>query len=386
MDIDVIQNKNLYEKLLKENLNKKWSFLNNNYISNINNYENKRIPDLNLVKEKIKSKLGFISPFVFLTDFIHDKELKFNANHMDKALLILYDFISSVTHRDMAMHMGASTYRDLQYDFFYNYCKQLHEWCDYMLHNEYFSNSNLRIVGKYIDNLPSYLNNITLFLNIFDSRIDYTKNNNKLKKDGFLTFVLIDINGYILYTSESIHSSNLSNEHGLDIIKSKFNNIDFNNFIDEDDCILVYTNLENIDGYILKKNNKIIHELETFYFKKFSSDVIDKINNYFIFSELLYLSPKLNIKSMRTHDIKEINEFRIKIVSTLLNIKKTSTILELENNNKYQLWKDDLFSFKKSIISNNDIKPSIVYNNLNDIKNKQYNKLKSLQEKNKTIS
>lgn len=255
-----------------------------------------------------------------------------------------------------------------------------------MLHNEYFSNSNLRIVGKYIDNLPSYLNNITLFLNIFDSRIDYTKNNNKFKKDGFLTFVLIDINGYILYTSESIHSSNLSNEHGLDIIKSKFNNIDFNNFIDEDDCILVYTNLENIDGYILKKNNKIIHELETFYFKKFSSDVIDKINNYFIFSELLYLSPKLNIKSMRTHDIKEINEFRIKIVSTLLNIKKTSTILELENNNKYQLWKDDLFSFKKSIISNNDIKPSIVYNNLNDIKNKQYNKLKSLQEKNKTIS
>lgn len=79
-------------------------------------------------------------------------------------------------------------------------------------------------------------------------------------------------------------------------------------------------------------------------------------------------------------------KFRIKIVSTLLNIKKTSTILELENNNKYQLWKDDLFSFKKSIISNNDIKPSIVYNNLNDIKNKQYNKLKSLQEKNKTIS
>lgn len=79
-------------------------------------------------------------------------------------------------------------------------------------------------------------------------------------------------------------------------------------------------------------------------------------------------------------------KFRIKIVSTLLNIKKTSTILELENNNKYQLWKDDLFSFKKCIISNNDIKPSIVYNNLNDIKNKQYNKLKSLQEKNKTIS
>lgn len=241
---------------------------------------------------------------------------------MDKALLIIYDFISSVTHSDMAMHMGSSTYIDLQYDFFYNYCKQFHKWCDYMLHNKYFSKSNLRIVGKYIDNLPSYLNNITLFLNIFDSRIDYTKNNNKLKKDGFLTFVLIDINRYILYTSESIHSNNLSNEHGLDIIKSKFNNIDFNNFIDEDDCILVYTNLEIIDGYILKKNNKIIHELETFYFKNFSSDVIDKINNYFIFSELLYLSTKLNIKSMRTHDIKEINEFRIKIVSTLLNIKK----------------------------------------------------------------
>lgn len=92
MDIDVIQNKILYEKLLKENVNKKWSFLNNNYISNINNYENKRIPELNLVKEKIKSKLGFISPFVLLTDFIHDKELKFNANHMDKALLIIYDF------------------------------------------------------------------------------------------------------------------------------------------------------------------------------------------------------------------------------------------------------------------------------------------------------
>lgn len=89
-----------------------------------------------------------------------------------------------------------------------------------------------------------------------------------------------------------IHSRNLFNEHGLDIIKSKFNNIDFNNFIDEDDCILVYTNLEIIDGYILKKNNKIIHELETFYFKNFSSDVIDKINNYFIFSELLYLSTK----------------------------------------------------------------------------------------------
>lgn len=275
---------------------------------------------------------------------------------LNLALLIIYDFISSVTHRDMAMHMGASTYRDLQYDFFYNYYKQLHQWCDYMLHNEYFSNSNLRIVGKYIDNLPSYLNNVTLFLNIFDSRIDYTKNNIKLKKDGFLTFVLIDINGYILYISESIHSSNLSNEHGLDIIKSKIDNIDFSNFMDEDDCILVHTNLEIIDGYILKKNNKIIHELETFYFETFSSDVIDKINNYFVFSELLYLSPKLNIKSMRSHDIKEIQEFRIKIISTLLNIKKIDIILELENNNKYQLWKDVSYSFKKSIISNNVIK------------------------------
>jgi hypothetical protein len=381
MDIDVIQNKVLYEKLLKENVNKKWIFLHNNYFSTINDYEKKRIPELNLVKEKIKLKLGFVSPFVFLTNFINDKKLKYNANHMDKALLIIYDFISSVTHRDMAMHMGASTYRDLQYDFFYNYYKQLHQWCDYMLHNEYFSNSNLRIVGKYIDNLPSYLNNVTLFLNIFDSRIDYTKNNNKLKKDGFLTFVLIDINGYILYISESIHSSNLSNEHGLDIIKSKFDNIDFCNFMDEDDCILVHTNLEIIDGYVLKKNNKIIHELETFYFETFSSDVIDKINNYFVFSELLYLSPKLNIKSMRNHDIKEVQEFRIKIVSTLLNIKKISIILELENNNKYQLWKDVSYSFKKSIISNNIIRPSIVHNNLNNIKSKQYNKLKLLKEK-----
>lgn len=42
MDIDVIQNKVLYEKLLKENVNKKWSFLHNNYFSTINDYEKKK--------------------------------------------------------------------------------------------------------------------------------------------------------------------------------------------------------------------------------------------------------------------------------------------------------------------------------------------------------
>lgn len=385
MEIDVIQNKVLYEKLLKENINKKWTFLHNNYFSDIKDHENNRIPELYLVKEKIKFKLGFLSTFVFLTNFMYDKKLKYNANHMDKSLLIIYDFISSVTHRDMAMHMGASTYRDLQNNFFYTYKNKIHEWCNYMLYNEYFSNFNLRIVGKYIDNLPSYLNNVTLFLNIFDSRIDYTKNNIKIKKDGFITFVLIDINGFILYISESIHTSNLHNDHGTDIIKSKFNNIRFDDYMEEDDCILIHTNLDFIDGYLLKKNNKIIHDLEPFFSENFSSDVIDKINNYFIFSELLYLSPKLNIKSMRTKDLKEIHEFRIKIISILLNIKKISNILELENNNKYKLWKEEHFSFKKSIIPNNNFKQSTIYSNFNDIKNNQYNKLKLLQEKDKNI-
>lgn len=75
-------------------------------------------------------------------------------------------FISSVTHRDMECiwdHQHIEIYNMIFFIIIVNNFTNGVIIC-YIMNT--FSNSNLRIVGKYIDNLPSYLNNITLFLNI----------------------------------------------------------------------------------------------------------------------------------------------------------------------------------------------------------------------------
>lgn len=78
----------------------------------------------------------------------------------------------------------------MQRDFFRQHSESLNKWCNNLLLN-YFSNKKLRLIGKQLNTeLLQFteLSNFTLFLNIYDSRIDYTTNK-MIYKNGVVSYL-----------------------------------------------------------------------------------------------------------------------------------------------------------------------------------------------------
>lgn len=95
-----------------------------------------------------------------------------------------------------------------------------------------------------------------------------------------------------------------------------------------------------MDGYITLKDKNINHIIETFYLNEYPNVIKQEIYCY-TFYELFTTFPKLCM----TNNLEKggfIFTNRMKLCSTLYNIKKISKILDLENETpKYSYWKEN---------------------------------------------
>lgn len=360
-----------YKSLLKNLVNTKWYFLNNHYESPIQKHKEKYIKNMEIIKDEIKIKIGNLSTFVFLCDYIYDKEFSYNRNHLDKSLLILFDLISDVKHIDIQNHMGPISYYNMQKDFFRQHSKSLNKWCNNLLLN-YFSNKKLRLIGKQLNTeLLQFteLSNFTLFLNIYDSRIDYTKNK-MIYKNGFISFILTDSNNMILYISESIlinqkkDTKDMDSNYNQKFINYIFNKIDFLNILKDTDCVLINTGFKFLDGYITLKDKNINHIIKTFYLNEYPNVIKQEIYCYNTFYELFTTFPKLCMtNNLEKGDFIFTN--RMKLCSTLYNIKKISKTLDLENETpKYSYWKENYAVYFNIIKQEKKEKQKRIQNNI----------------------
>ena len=116
---------NTYKRLLENIVFNKWKFLDNEYESPITKNNEKHIKNMDIIKFQILEKLGYLPVFVFLTDYINDKNFKYNKNHLEKSLLIIFHIVTDVEHTDIQMHLGKKS-----------------------LMINYFSNKNIRLISK----------------------------------------------------------------------------------------------------------------------------------------------------------------------------------------------------------------------------------------------
>ncbi|KAG2214742.1 hypothetical protein INT45_013602 [Circinella minor] len=176
-----------------------WQFLDTDYPIKISKYKHrteiKNVNNIDKVKEILINKLGYIPVFFFLVMIFN------NGN----------------SYSDMNDYLPSSLFSDIYNQFWNENKNDLNNYITELLENM-FSNTILRIL-KAKDINPVGFKNLTLFLDGYDSRIDYLKNNMKsrnlysynFKKSGIRTQVIYDINEFAIFVSESKSCKNYNN-------------------------------------------------------------------------------------------------------------------------------------------------------------------------------
>lgn len=340
----------------------------NEYISSITKYNEKHIKNMDMIRIQILDKLGYLPVFVFLTDYIYNKGFKYNKNHLEKGLLIIFDIVTDIKYTDVQMHLGKKSYLEMNKSFFEIHEETLNEWCNNIMIN-CFSNKNIRLISKRLNvELLQYQEfySCTFILVIYDSRFLYNQNKYKYKT-GYKSFVLLDLNGFIIYTSDSIlcDIEETNSDYKNKFIKFVFNKIPFNKILSNIDCILINSGYPFLDGYLNFQNNKINHKIKSFNFQSYTQDIFDTINANEIFKELFNIFPKLCMsKNLSNSD--KIFSTRMKLCSTLYNIKKMASILNIDDEkSKYKYWMNPKSYYNNDNLHIEDKNSDIFYINYN---------------------
>lgn len=352
-EIDNIEYNEILKLLTVELINNKWHFLNNDYITNIKKEDNniKNVFFIDRIKKEIKKKLGYIGPYIFLTDFF--KKYRFTGPYRDveKCLLILYQLISGYSNNEMVSYVPYSAFYNLQKEFYEKYNNTLNSWIDNLL-KEYFSNINIRLISKSIKNLSTKnLNKITLFMNVYDNRINYKESLNVIRNVGYKTLIISDMNDKIIYISKTIITSikQENKKQEIELIQEIINNINFKEFMTKYDCLFINTLYPVV--ITIDNNEVIFKDANNFYD---ISEISDKTFNIDLFIDLSKNFYKLNNKFKQY--CPERYNLELKLSALFLNIKKVNNLINLEqNNNMYKKWFNENFDFIKN---NNNVNVS----------------------------
>jgi hypothetical protein len=357
----------IQKKILLDN----WLFLNNTY--NEINYQNyfhrteiKHIKFLEEVKLELHNKLGCIPIFIFLSDFFYSIELPGPYYHCDKGLLLLYHLTSGLSIKKINKYMPYATFFKIYKTFYTKYDKELDQWINKMLKKDYlFTNNVIRMLYAKIKN-PIKLKNVTCYLDGYDSRISYEDINLnkerlysfKFKDDGLRTQFIIDINGFIMYSSKS--------EFCNDYTDGKmFETIPLENFLSTTDCLMIdggyplHLNnvIENIDSKGInidleafcfpfrKEKNMDLSEHQKNYNKQLGSFRSDIESFFHIYTSIFNRFNKNNIVRI-TERI--IYNRQIRLCNILYNLKKGVNFYNIDENNNYLYseWLKDNFKYK----------------------------------------
>lgn len=198
----------------KQLLREEWTILNSMYpyVEDVKCHRTikKEINFIEDIKYEIINKLGTIPTFTFLVDFFSKYQFPGPYNNIEKGLLIIYQLLSGKTIREMEIYLPSSSFYDIYRTLYIKCYTELNSWIDSMLEKK-FSTSTIRMLSASLNN-PSKLKHVTMLLDGHDTRIIYENINfnkahlysYKLKKSGLRTQVCIDINGMVLFISQSV--------------------------------------------------------------------------------------------------------------------------------------------------------------------------------------
>lgn len=367
------------EKLKKEYHNifiNQWQFLKDGW-PNIEKkkYNRQKLKDIDFIqdiKKKVFDKLGILSVYFFLIVLWEPIDYCSPYRNVEKGLIILYYLITDLSMNELNGHIPKSSFYDIYNQFFVGKFNKLNKIIDYCLENM-FSNINIRLLNSLKYN-PKDFEHITLYIDGHDTRGIEIKNLNKsdfysykLKKSGFRTQVIIDVNDNILFVSESKPCKNFNDG-------TMFVNMNINKKIHSLDCMALDggysqfvqqvvndSNVINIKNFIYpfrKPKNNTLNMEENRYNSIFGS-FRSKIES--IFSDLGNSFERLsNKKPIRTDNINIFN-LQFKMCCLLLNIKKMEQkgYIIIEEYHKNWMLNNFDFLFKDDSFNSNVIEKSI---------------------------
>lgn len=361
-----------YESLLKiriENIISKWSFLDNiykeiEYKDLFHRTELKHVKYIEEIKIELYKKLGVLPVFVFLTDYFYKIEVPGAYHHADKGLAILYHLVSGLSIRKMDKYIPFSTFFKIYKSFYVHNIKHLNLWIEKMNNKDLYCDNIMRIIYAKIQNPPK-LKNVTCYLDGYDSRITYEDINLnkerlysfKFKNDGLRTQFIIDINQFILCSSES--------EFCNDFTDGKmFEKIKLEKILNATDCLMIDggypLHLNNViesasaRGYdysldsfcfpFRKEQNKDLTPTQISFNKQvgaFRSDIESFFSTYTKTFQRFNKNNIVRITERKTYNL------QIKFCNILYNIKNGVRVynINVQDNYLYSLWMEDTFKF-----------------------------------------
>lgn len=171
--------------------------------------DTKDVKDIGVVKTTVLQRLGYIPVFFFLVEFFAKEEYPGPYRGVDKGLLVLYQLLTGVSIAQMARFIPPSSYHAIYNAFYVKHGDRLNSMLDKCLATM-FSSTKGRIICARHHN-PEDFKHVTLMLDGHDSRATYINGGDrsmfysyKFKKSGFRTQVCIDVNGMVLFVSESM--------------------------------------------------------------------------------------------------------------------------------------------------------------------------------------
>jgi hypothetical protein len=361
-----------YESLLKiriENIISKWYFLDNiykeiEYKDLFHRTELKHVKYIEEIKIELYKKLGVLPVFVFLTDYFYKIEVPGAYHHADKGLAILYHLVSGLSIRKMDKYIPFSTFFKIYKSFYVHNIKHLNLWIEKMNNKDLYCDNIMRIIYAKIQNPPK-LKNVTCYLDGYDSRITYEDINLnkerlysfKFKNDGLRTQFIIDINQFILCSSES--------EFCNDFTDGKmFEKIKLEKILNATDCLMIDggypLHLNNViesasaRGYdysldsfcfpFRKEQNKDLTPTQISFNKQvgaFRSDIESFFSTYTKTFQRFNKNNIVRITERKTYNL------QIKFCNILYNIKNGVRVynINVQDNYLYSLWMEDTFKF-----------------------------------------
>jgi hypothetical protein len=212
--------------------------------------DTKEITGIEIVKNYVLERLGYIPVFFFLVVLFSNKDYPGPYRGVEKGLLILYHILTGASMAQMGQFIPKSSFNAIYNAFYAKQLERLNKILDDCL-AKMFSNVKIRVMSAREIN-PNEFKHVTMMIDGHDSRATYINASSradyysyKLKKSGFRTQVGMDINSMIMFVSKAAPCA--TNNDGSMLVS-----IDLSNKISRFDVVCV-------DGGYTLFINRILH-------------------------------------------------------------------------------------------------------------------------------
>jgi hypothetical protein len=343
----------------QELINKQWSFIDSEWPttkkSKYHRTTLKDIPSIGMVKEKVLQRLGVIPVFFFLVVLFGAHDYSGPYRNVEKGLLLLYHLLTGCSMSDMEQFMPKSSFHQLHKEFYEKRGSELSRMIRKMM-SSMFSNIRIRLLSAMQKN-PTEFRHVTLMLDGHDTRASYRGESSasmysyKFKKSGFRTQVCMDINGMILFVSDSFPCRDYNDG-------TMFLQMDIERKIHAVDCIA-------LDGGYTQFINQLLHDAPNLTDKNFCCPIRKStgvplsnsetlFNNMFgsfrssiesKFGELVTTFCKFgNGSPIRVNNV-DTFVVQFQLACLLLNIKNFVQMLNMPLRPHHSLWEQTGFDF-----------------------------------------